>query len=210
RGGGGVGGRLGSGRGGAAGSGPARRSPQPRQKPAGPRPRPKPAASAISTARRNLSPTRDATCASLPNDTAVPPSSRHQRSIVTEASGLNVLISSTRPEDASARSTARYSGSRPDSGYGPAPAGQGRRGGDSRWGRSGKGRGRWRRGSAAARSGRITAAGSRIRNRDEELPCRPSQASACRDPSTRSNEPAASTAATLPANRCGSPASTPD
>ena len=94
----------------------ARTPAEQRQKSAGSRPRPKPAASAICTASRNLSAIRDATCASLPNETARPPSSRHQRSSVTEAIGLNVLISSTRPEDASARSTARYSSSRPASG----------------------------------------------------------------------------------------------
>src|SRR5262249_8860480 len=102
--------------------------PQHRQKSAGSRPRPNPAASAMSTASRNLSATRDATCASLPNDTAAPPSSRHQRSSVTEASGLSVLNSSALPDGASARSAARYSSSKSDSAYGPALAGQCRRG----------------------------------------------------------------------------------
>ena len=45
----------------------------------------------------------------------VPPSSRHQRSRLTETSGLAVFSSRTRPEEASARSTARYSSSKSDS-----------------------------------------------------------------------------------------------
>ena len=82
----------------------------------------------MATASPNLSATRSTTCASLPNDTAVPPSCRHQRSSVTDQSGLKVLIYSTRPEPASARSTARYSSSKSDSANGPALSGHCRRG----------------------------------------------------------------------------------
>ena len=69
------------------------------------RPGRKPAASATSTATSKCSPTRNGWCASLPNDTASPPSSHHQRNWATDAIGLRVLISSARPDDANARNT---------------------------------------------------------------------------------------------------------
>src|SRR6202042_3455875 len=95
-----------------------------RQKSYRSRPGRKPAASATSTATSNRSPTRQSWWESLPNDTARPPSSRHQPSSSTEASGLLVLTSSARSDSASARSTARYSSSKAFSSYRPALGGQ--------------------------------------------------------------------------------------
>lgn len=78
---------------------------------------------AASTAVANPCPTRSGRCASEPNDTRSPPLSAHQPTI-TGASGTFVLISSARPDAASARSTVRSSSSKSAGRNGPAAAGQ--------------------------------------------------------------------------------------
>src|SRR5258708_36407523 len=62
----------------------------------------------MSTASLNRSPTRRGTCASLPNDTARPPDSRHQVISSTDASGVRVLNSITRPLLSSQHELARH------------------------------------------------------------------------------------------------------